>query len=50
MILIKIKWVKVDSEKDLEKDLKSQKIFGVAIIDKDFSKDAMSKAQKVVME
>ncbi|GBV90831.1 YhgE/Pip domain-containing protein [Staphylococcus aureus] len=46
----KIKWVKVDSEKDLEKDLKDQKIFGVAIIDKDFSKDAMSKKQKVVMD
>lgn len=46
----KIKWVKVDSEKDLEKDLKGQKIFGVAIIDKDFSKDAMSKTQKVVMD
>ncbi|HFQ1983959.1 YhgE/Pip domain-containing protein [Staphylococcus aureus] len=45
-----IKWVKVDSEKDLEKDLKDQKIFGVAIIDKDFSKDAMSKTQKVVMD
>lgn len=46
----RIKWVKVDSEKDLEKDLKDQKIFGVAIIDKDFSKDAMSKTQKVVMD
>ncbi|HDG4365870.1 TPA: YhgE/Pip domain-containing protein [Staphylococcus aureus] len=46
----KIKWVKVDSEKDLEKDLKDKKIFGVAIIDKDFSKDAMSKTQKVVMD
>lgn len=46
----KIKWVKVDSEKDLEKDLKDQKIFGVAIIDKDFSKDAMSKTKKVVMD
>ncbi|HDG5661081.1 TPA: YhgE/Pip domain-containing protein [Staphylococcus aureus] len=46
----KIKWVKVDSEKNLEKDLKDQKIFGVAIIDKDFSKDAMSKTQKVVMD
>ncbi len=46
----KIKWVKVDSEKDLEKDWKDQKIFGVAIIDKDFSKDAMSKTQKVVMD
>ncbi|SBA02695.1 Phage infection protein [Staphylococcus aureus] len=46
----KIKWVKVDSEKDLEKDLKDQKIFGVAILDKDFSKDAMSKTQKVVMD
>ncbi|WP_340573654.1 YhgE/Pip domain-containing protein [Staphylococcus aureus] len=46
----KIKWVKVDSEKDLEKDLKDQKIFGVAIIDKDFSKDAMSKTHKVVMD
>ncbi|EOB7731966.1 YhgE/Pip domain-containing protein [Staphylococcus aureus] len=46
----KIKWVKVDSEKDLEKDLKDQKIFGIAIIDKDFSKDAMSKTQKVVMD
>ncbi|HCX9080397.1 TPA: YhgE/Pip domain-containing protein [Staphylococcus aureus] len=46
----KIKWVKVDSEKDLKKDLKDQKIFGVAIIDKDFSKDAMSKTQKVVMD
>ncbi|EOD7692584.1 YhgE/Pip domain-containing protein [Staphylococcus aureus] len=46
----KIKWVKVDSEKDLEKDLKDQKIFGVAIIDKDFSKDAMSKTLKVVID
>lgn len=46
----KIKWVKVDNEKDLEKDLKDQKIFGVAIIDKDFSKDAMSKTQKIVMD
>ncbi len=27
--------------------MKDQKIFGVAIIDKDFSKDAMSKTQKV---
>lgn len=50
MILIKLNGVKVDSEKDLEKDLKDQKIFGVAIIDKDFSKDAMSKTQKVVMD
>lgn len=46
----KIKWVKVNNEKDLEKDLKNQKIYGVAIIDKDFSKDAMSKTQKVVMD
>ncbi|MBE5666430.1 YhgE/Pip domain-containing protein [Staphylococcus sp. SS251] len=46
----KIKWVKVKNEKDLEKDLKDQKIYGVAIIDKDFSKDAMSKTQKVVMD
>lgn len=46
----KIKWVKVNKEKDLEKDLKNQKIYGVAIIDKDFSKDAMSKTQKVVMD
>ena len=30
--------------------MKDQKIFGVAIIDKDFSKDAMSKTQKVVMD
>lgn len=45
----KIKWVKVDSEKTLKRFERS-KIFGVAIIDKDFSKDAMSKTQKVVMD
>ncbi|EHJ07273.1 YhgE/Pip domain-containing protein [Staphylococcus simiae] len=46
----KIKWVKVDNKKDLDKDLKDEKIYGVAIFDKDFSKDAMSKTQKVVMD
>ena len=32
------------------KRFERSKIFGVAIIDKDFSKDAMSKTQKVVMD
>ncbi len=36
MILIKLNGLRLMVEKDLEKDLKDQKIFGVAIIDKDF--------------
>ena len=36
--------------KKILKRFERSKIFGVAIIDKDFSKDAMSKTQKVVMD
>ncbi|PTI13437.1 phage infection protein [Staphylococcus warneri] len=45
-----IKWVKVDSEKDAKKGMENEKCYGAAIFEKDFSKHAMSKTQKVVMD
>ncbi|WP_436862650.1 ABC transporter permease [Staphylococcus caeli] len=45
-----IKWIKVDSEREVRKGLDEQKYFGAAIFEKDFSKHAMSKTQKVVMD
>lgn len=45
-----IKWVEVDSEKEAKKGLDDQKYYGAAILEKDFSKNAMSKTQKVVMD
>ncbi|MCR1797453.1 YhgE/Pip domain-containing protein [Staphylococcus warneri] len=45
-----IKWVKVDSEKDAKKGMENEKYYGAAIFEKDFSKHAMSKTQKVVMD
>ncbi|MCD8826949.1 ABC transporter permease [Staphylococcus gallinarum] len=46
----KIKWVSVDSEKEARKGLKEQKYFGVAVIEQDFSKNALSKTQKLVSD
>ncbi|MCD8879854.1 YhgE/Pip domain-containing protein [Staphylococcus kloosii] len=45
-----IKWVEVDGEKEAKKGLDEQKYYGAAILEKDFSKNAMSKTQKVVMD
>ncbi len=45
-----VKWVQVDSEADIKKGMKDQKYYGAAIIEKDFSKHALSKTQKVVMD
>ena len=45
-----VKWVKVDKESDIKKGLKDEKYYGVSIFNKDFSKNAMSKTQKVVMD
>ncbi|MBI5973254.1 ABC transporter permease [Staphylococcus caledonicus] len=45
-----VKWVKVDKESDIKKGLEDEKYYGAAIFNKDFSKDAMSKTQKVVMD
>ncbi|COE18886.1 YhgE/Pip domain-containing protein [Staphylococcus warneri] len=45
-----IKWVKVDSEKDAKKGMENEKYYGAAIFEKDFSKHAMSKTQKEVMD
>ncbi|SCS80991.1 YhgE/Pip domain-containing protein [Staphylococcus caeli] len=45
-----IKWVKVGSEQEARKGLDEQKYYGTAIFEKDFSKHAMSKTQKVVMD
>lgn len=46
----KVKWVSVDSEKDARKGLENQKYYGVAVLEKNFSKHAMSKTQKVAMD
>lgn len=45
-----IKWVKVDSEKDAKQGMEDEKYYGAAIFEKDFSKHAMSKTQKIVMD
>lgn len=45
-----IKWINVDSEKEARKGLDEQKYFGAAIVEEDFSKNAMSKTQKIVMD
>lgn len=45
-----IKWINVDSEKEVRKGLDEQKYFGAAIFEEDFSKNAMSKTQKIVMD
>ncbi|AWI43440.1 ABC transporter permease [Staphylococcus nepalensis] len=45
-----VKWVQVDSEADIKKGMKDQKYYGAAIIEKDFSKHALSKTQNVVMD
>ncbi|TGE19192.1 ABC transporter permease [Staphylococcus petrasii] len=45
-----IKWIKVDDESDIQKDMENEKYYGVAIFNEDFSKNAMSKTQKVVMD
>ena len=46
----KIKWVKVDKEADLKKVFDNEKYYGAVVFDKDFSKNAMSKTQKIVMD
>ena len=46
----KVKWIKVDKESDIKKGLNDNKYYGAAIFNKDFSKNAMSKTQKVVMD
>src|SRR5699024_895120 len=45
-----IKWIQVDNEKDLKQGMKEQKYFGAAVIENDFSKNALSKTQKIVMD
>lgn len=45
-----VKWVEVDNEKEARKGINEQKYFGAAIFEKDFSKHAMSKTQKVIMD
>ncbi|MCU5745276.1 ABC transporter permease [Staphylococcus sp. SQ8-PEA] len=44
-----VKWKSVDSEKKAKDGLNEQKYYGMIVLEKDFSKHAMSKAQKVVM-
>ena len=43
-------WSKVTSKKKLDQDIKNGKYVGAIVIDKDFSKDAMSQSQSIVME
>ena len=45
-----IKWNKVDKESDIKKGLNDNKYYGAAIFNKDFSKNAMSKTQKVMID
>ncbi|WP_368864803.1 YhgE/Pip domain-containing protein [Staphylococcus lugdunensis] len=45
-----IKWVKVKNEADLKQGMKDEKYYGAAVFNKDFSKNAMSKTQKIVMD
>ena len=45
-----VKWIQVDDESELKQGMRDQKYFGAAIIEKGFSKHAMSKTQKIVMD
>src|SRR5699024_2451335 len=42
--------IQVDNEKDLKQGMKEQKYFGAAVIENDFSKNALSKTQKIEMD
>lgn len=45
-----VAWKQVDSESAARKGIEDGKYFGVAIFDKNFSKDAMSQTQKVIID
>lgn len=46
----KIHWIKVDKESDLKKGFDNEKYYGAIKFEKDFSKNAMSKTQKVMID
>nr|WP_263314136.1 ABC transporter permease [Mammaliicoccus sp. Marseille-Q6498] len=46
----KVKWVKVDSTKDLKQGFKDNKYYGALILDDNLSKDSLSKVQKVAQD
>ena len=45
-----VKWTSVKSEKKAKDGLEDQKYYGMIVLEKDFSKHAMSKTQKVIMD
>lgn len=45
-----VKWIKVDKESDIKKEINDSKYYGAAIFNKDFSKNAMSKTQRVMID
>lgn len=45
-----VKWVKVDDPKDLQQGFKENKYYGALVLDKDLSKNALSKVQKVAQD
>jgi YhgE/Pip-like protein len=45
-----VKWVKVDDPKDLQQGFEENKYYGALVLDKDLSKNALSKVQKVAQD
>ena len=45
-----VKWTSVNSEKKAKDGLEDQKYYGMIVLEKDFSKHAMSKTQEVIMD
>lgn len=43
-----VKWIKVDKESDIKKGINDYKYYGVAIFNKNFLKNAMSKTQLII--
>ncbi|WP_323703179.1 YhgE/Pip domain-containing protein [Mammaliicoccus sp. Dog046] len=46
----KVKWISVDNKKDLDQGFKDNKYYGAIILDKNLSKDSLSKVQKTVQD
>lgn len=46
----KVEWIEVDNKKDLEQGFKDKEYYGALILDKNLSKHAMSKVQKVAQD
>lgn len=46
----KVEWIEIDNKKDLEQGFKDKEYYGALILDKNLSKNSMSKVQKVAQD